>query len=110
MTHDEWQDQVVDLARILGWKHLHVRKSIGKGRKWTTTTNRVGWPDLFLWHPRHGFVAIELKVGRDKATPEQLEVLGELVTAGAVVAVAYPEDLDSVKAILCGRPIEAIAS
>jgi hypothetical protein len=103
MTHEQWQAQVVELAHILGWGHLHVRRSIGKGRKWVTATNRIGWPDLFLWSPRHGFAAIELKVGRDKATPEQDAVLAELAVAGAVTLVAYPEDLDRVKAVLEGR-------
>jgi hypothetical protein len=100
MNHDEWQAQVVELATILGWRHLHVRKSIGKGRRWTTTTNRVGWPDLYLWHPRHGFAAIELKVGRDNPTVEQLQVLDELRNAGARVLVAYPWDFGQVEQLL----------
>lgn len=110
MTHDQWQQQVVELAGVLGWKHLHVRKSIGKGKLWTTATSRVGWPDLFLWHPRYGFAAIELKVGRDKSTLEQDQVLAELALAGAVTAVAYPDNFPQIEAILRGRPIEAVAS
>lgn len=95
-THAEWQQQVVDLAHQLGWQHLHVRKSIGKGKKWTTATNVVGWPDLFFWHPRHGFAAIEVKVGRDTPTDEQEAVLASLAAAGAQVMVAYPADLQAV--------------
>jgi len=103
MTHEEWQAQVVELAHILGWKHLHVRRTIGRGRKWTTSTNRTGWPDLFLWHDQRGFVAIELKVKPDKPTPEQVEVLDELARAGARTMVAYPDDLGEVQEILSGR-------
>lgn len=103
MTHEEWQAQVVQLAHILGWNHLHVRRTIGRGRKWTTSTNRKGWPDLFLWHDQRGFVAIELKVKPDKPKPEQLEVLDELARAGARTMVAYPDDLDEVQAILSGK-------
>lgn len=102
LTHDGYQQQLVDLARALGWQHLHVRRSIGKGRKWTTTTNRTGWPDLFLWHPRRGFAAIEVKVGADLPTPDQATVLAELTAAGAVACVAYPADFDRVQAMLQG--------
>lgn len=99
-THEEWQGQVTELAAALGWRWLHVRRSIGKGRKWVTTTNRTGWPDLFLWHPRMGFAAIELKVGKDVASPEQLAVLAELEVAGAATMVAWPADLDTLVAML----------
>jgi len=110
MTETEWQQQVVDLAHLLGWQHLHVRRSIGKGKQWTTATNRVGWCDLFLWHPKHGFVALELKVGRNQPTPEQLEVLAELQAAGARTMVAWPDDLDAVIALLGGRLYEEAAA
>jgi len=103
-THEEWQAQVVDLAQVLGWRHLHVRRTIGRGRKWTTSTNRVGWPDLFLWHPRRGFAAVELKVGRDKPSEEQTAVLAELEAAGARVLVAYPADLEALRDLLSTPP------
>lgn len=100
MTHEEWQQQVIDLAHVYGWQHLHVRRTIGRGRKWVTATNRKGWPDLFMWHPVGGFVAIELKIKPDKPTPEQLEVLDELSAAGARTMVAYDTDLDEVHRLL----------
>lgn len=102
MTETEWQAQVVEAAHLFGWNHLHVRRTLGKGKTWVTSTNRKGWPDLFLWHREHGFLAIELKVGRNTATPEQMAVLDELLTAGARVAVAYPEDWPSVERLLRG--------
>lgn len=104
ISEAEWQAQVVELARYLGWKHLHVRRSIGKGKRWTTATNVDGWPDLFLWHPTRGFVALELKVGGRSATPEQKEVLRSLEAAGARAFIAYPVDLDSVTRILSTAP------
>lgn len=94
MTHEEWQQQVIELARALGWQHLHVRRTIGRGKRWTTSTNIKGWPDLFMWHRRRGFVAVELKVGKDIPTPEQVAVLATLQEAGARTMVAYPSDLD----------------
>ena len=104
VTEAEWQQQVVELLGYLGWKHLHVRRSIGKGRQWATTTSRVGWPDLFAWHPTRGFVAIELKVGNGKLTTEQREVLDELAVAGARVMVAWPSDLGALTLMLRTEP------
>lgn len=100
LTEAQWQQQVIDLAHALQWKHLHVRRSIGKGRKWTTATNVSGWPDLYLWHDRHGFAALELKSETGEATPEQLDVLAQLERAGARVMVARPSDLPAVQRLL----------
>lgn len=100
--HVGWQEQVIQLAHLLGWEHLHVRRTVGRGKRWTTATNLKGFPDLFLWHPRHGFVAVELKVGKDKPTPDQIAVLASLAAAGARTMVAYPADLDALRAMLSG--------
>jgi hypothetical protein len=84
-AHDDFQAQIVDAARIFGWSHLHVRKSIGRrggARGWQTTTNVRGWPDLLLWHPtRGGALAVEVKVPPDRATPEQEAVLADLAAS-----------------------------
>lgn len=105
MTEAEWQQQVIDLAHLYGWHHLHVRRSIGKGKRWTTATNVDGWPDLWLWHPTKGFAAIELKVGKNAATLEQLNVLASLSVAGARTMVAWPHDLEAVKILLSTGPV-----
>jgi hypothetical protein len=94
-THTEWQQTVVDLLHTLGWQHLHVRKSVGRGRRWTTTTNIVGWVDLFAWHPaKGGVVAIEIKVRPDSPTVDQLAVHASLRAAGIPTYVWYPEHFD----------------
>lgn len=103
LTHEGYQGRILDAAHLYGWRHLHVRRSVGRGRKWTTTTNRPGWPDLFLWHPQLRFAAIEVKVGADRPTREQLAVLAELAEAGALTMVAYPADWDRVVELLAGR-------
>jgi hypothetical protein len=109
-THVEWQSQVVDLLHLLGYRHLHVRRTVGRGKKWVTATNRIGWPDLLAWSPRLGIVAIELKVGRDKATAEQLEVLAELEAAGVRTMVAYPDDFDALRAMLVNGSSGAVSA
>lgn len=103
-SHIEWQASVVDLLHYLGYQHLHVRRTIGRGKKWVTATNVIGWPDLFAWHPHRGFVGLELKVGDDKPTPEQTAVLLSLEAAGARCMVAYPHDLEILTAMLRTSP------
>lgn len=106
MNEVEWQAQVVQLARLNGWQHLHVRRSIGKNRKHTTATNVKGWPDLLLWHERDQRVmAIELKVKPNTATDEQLAVLRSLSAAGIETHVMFPEQLDELVAVLARRRI-----
>jgi hypothetical protein len=97
----EFQAQVVELAGVLGWWHMHVRRSIGKGRKWVTATN-VPWPDLTLWRPprsteRTGsFLVRELKVdARSPWQPGQREVLDQLHACGVDAGVWYAADLDN---------------
>lgn len=96
MTEAELQSLVVELARILGWQHMHVRRSIGKGRRWTTATN-VPWPDLTLWSPRRQrFMVRELK--RDERSPwqpGQREVLEQLRGAGVDAGVWTVADWES---------------
>lgn len=43
-TEAEFQEQLVQLAHLFGWAHLHVRRTIGRHREWTTSTNVKGWP------------------------------------------------------------------
>jgi hypothetical protein len=101
ITETEFQAQVVELASLCGWRHLHVRRSIGKGHRWVTTTNLVGWPDLMLMRPDTGYVAAELKVPPNRATPEQVELLEFLAAMPATTAVLWtPADWDDISATL----------
>lgn len=103
ITEAEWQDQVITLAHLLGWRHLHVRRSIGKGQRWTTATNIKGFPDLLLWHERQQrIIAAELKTDKGRTTLEQDEVLASLKAAGVPAYVWRPRDLDEVQRILSG--------
>lgn len=90
----ELQAQVVELARICGWRTMHVRRSIGKGRRWTTSTSVVGWPDLALWRPGQ-FLLVELKTDRGQLSNEQAVVVASLRVAGVDARVWRPSDWDS---------------
>lgn len=103
LPESAWQEQVVQLAQLYGWRHLHVRRSIGKGHKWVTATNCDGWPDLFLWNvrrPERGLIAIELKAEDGDPTDEQIEVLAQLAASGVRTMIARPSDLDAVHELL----------
>lgn len=92
----------MQLARLCGWRVLHVRKSLGRrngGRAWQTTTNIKGWPDLFMWKERRTLAA-ELKSEDGTTTAEQREVLGSLRAAGVEAYVWRPSDLDEAKRVL----------
>jgi hypothetical protein len=99
MTEAEFQAQIVQLATMLGWRHLHCRRSIGKGRQWVTATNIVGWPDLLCWK-RGQVIAVELKSDKGTLTPEQREVLASLAEAGVAVYVWRPSDFDEAQRVL----------
>jgi len=100
LTETQFQAQVVELARICGWRVLHVRRSIGKGQRWTTTTSIVGWPDCLFYRPRTGeHFAAELKTDDPKSqlSPEQVECLDELAASGVEVHVWRPADWDAIQ-------------
>lgn len=104
LSEADFQRQVCDLAKVLGWKFLHVRKSMGRrggAAGWQTTTNIAGWPDLLLFKPGR-IVAAELKSDVGVATPEQRDVLADLEAAGAQAFVWRPRDWDDVVRVLRG--------
>lgn len=101
MTEAEWQEQFIQLAHFLGWKHMHARRSRGRGRAWTTATNVTGWPDLYLWSERQQRdMFVELKSADGKVTDEQAAVHASLRAAGKTVHVLRPDQLDEARAVL----------
>ena len=111
MSEQVWQQQFVQLAGYLGWKHLHVRRSLGRGRKWVTATNIDGWPDLHLWHETtQRTIYVELKSEAGRLRPQQIDVLGSLTRAGQEVYVLKPSDLELARRILSGERITIGAS
>lgn len=97
LTEAQWQRQVTDLADAYGWLWYHP---------WLSVKSRAGWPDLFLCHPRHGALAIELKTEnrtRSKLSPEQIEWLWVLNAAGIRAICARPSDLEAVRRLLAGE-------
>jgi VRR-NUC domain-containing protein len=81
LTEAHFQDQVTQLATLLGWSWVHFRPAYtGRGVR-TPVAGPLGkgWPDLVLVHPAKGRVLfVELKRDGAELTPEQLDVLRTL--------------------------------
>jgi VRR-NUC domain len=93
LTEREFQRQVVDLARILGWDFIYHAQLA----KWS----EKGWPDLVLVRVRdHRLVFAELKTDKGKLTPRQEEVLAMLRAVSDDVHVWRPSDLDAITTVL----------
>lgn len=101
MTEAQLQEAVIALLNLTRWRHMHVRRTIGKGHRWTTSTSVVGWPDLFCWNPTLGRrLAIELKSATGRLTAEQTVVLDELERSGVETLVVRPGDLQMLANVL----------
>jgi hypothetical protein len=59
---------------------------------------RTGWPDLEIFCPGVQPIFIELKVGKNRITPDQNKTLNALASCGCVTAVC--KTLDEVRAVI----------
>lgn len=92
LTEKEFMAQVVALAGLCGWKVYHTydsRRSV------------AGYPDLTLIRGRVLVVA-ELKVGRNKLTPEQAAWVAAFEGAGIPAYLWTPDSWDDIEAVLVG--------
>lgn len=98
MSEREFQDQVVRLAKLLGWKVAHFRQG-RTARGWRTPmTGDVGWPDLVL--ARNGTVLFrELKVNA-RPTEAQRDWLTALAAGGLDAAVWTADDWPEIERVL----------
>lgn len=98
-TEAEFQAAVIDLARLAGWRVMHVRPSRGRAGAWTTATSISGWPDLvILGHGRVLFC--ELKAQRGRVTHEQSQLIAELRDCGLDARCWRPSDWPEIEATL----------
>jgi hypothetical protein len=100
LSERDFTAQVIELARLLGWRTAHFRPA-WTGRGWRTPVqgDGAGFPDLILARGDR-LIAVELKAGRGKPTPEQLAWLHALAEAGVTTAVWRPADFDLVVKVL----------
>ena len=94
MTEAKWQQQVINLAKVYGFRVYHTRYSIGSD---------AGWPDITLVKSGRKPIFLELKSERGNASLDQLIWIAALNDTGhAVAMVAKPSDWDTVVSLLQG--------
>lgn len=90
-TEAEFTRQVLKLANVRGWLSAHFRPARTE-RGWRTAVSGdgAGFPDLILCR-RERLVVAELKVGKNKPSPDQQLWITAWTLVGAEVFVWYPE-------------------
>lgn len=104
-SESEFQAQVIDYARLTGWRVAHFR-SVKVQRPDGTCYYQTpvqadgkGFPDLVLVR-RSVLLFVELKVGKNACSAQQKLWLAELRESGALVYVWYPEDWPQIEEVL----------
>ncbi len=93
ITEAQFQNMVVQMAALLGWRSYHTTLSI---------RSQPGFPDLALFHPEHGALYLELKTGTYGLTGPQQDWLDWLQRCGQAAYVVRPGDMDMIETILRG--------
>lgn len=88
----EWQQQVVALLHVLGYRCYHTHDS---------RRSQPGFPDIVAVRDR--VVYLELKREKGVVADKQRDWLGALHRAGAEVYVARPRHFDKLAAVLGPR-------
>jgi hypothetical protein len=96
ITEQQFQQQVLELARLLGWRSAHFRPAqTVRGWRTPVSGDGAGFPDTLLVR-RDRLVAAELKSAKGKAAPEQLAWLEALAAAGVECFLWRPDDFDQI--------------
>lgn len=95
MTEDDLLRAVLDLAKVLHWRTLHIRPArTEKGWRSPVQGDGKGFPDLLLLNLNR-VLAAELKGPSGKCTEEQLEWLYAFDEAGAETRIWSPTNWHS---------------
>jgi hypothetical protein len=105
VDEQSFQAAVVEVARLAGWRTLHIRPARGADGSWRTPIggDGKGWPDLTLVRPPR-LLFVELKSETGTLRPEQrewLDVLRRLPQAE--VFLWTPDDWGTLCEILTGK-------
>jgi nicotinamidase-related amidase len=103
-----FQAQVIQLARMNGWRVFHPQKMQARDGSWRTAlSGDKGWPDLCLAHRERGFIVCELKADKGVLSPEQKEWLFNLAP-WAECYVWKPSDLQNIAKRLGAKSIKVM--
>jgi len=103
ISEADFTRQVLDLARLLGWRTAHFRPGMMRSGKWVTPVqgDGKGFPDLVLVRGPV-LLFVELKVGRNKITFEQGMWLAAFKRAGQRALLWTPADWPDIEKVLRG--------
>jgi hypothetical protein len=95
----EFQREVVQRAKSLGWFIFHALPGQGRNKHLTLFIGKRGFPDLVLCRPPR-LLFVELKSEKGKVSNDQREWLDALRACGVEVYVWRPSELERITAIL----------
>ena len=98
MNEKDFQQQVISIAKMYGWKVQHTRAvQMASGRWATPIQGEAGFPDLVLVKSNHdgrgGVIFAELKTDLGRVQDHQKAWIAALDGAGAEWYVWRPTDL-----------------
>jgi hypothetical protein len=103
ISEKQFQDQVIALAILHGWKVHHVRPGMSSTGRWLThVQGHTGFPDLVMAHNTHGILFVECKTIKGRLSEAQVDWCRTLDAAGAETYVWRPTDLHFIQRRLKG--------
>jgi hypothetical protein len=103
VSFKDFENQVIDLAHIHGWRVAHFPPVQIRPGVWITPVKADGKGFLDLLLLRHTVIAAELKTGKGRPTVEQIEWLEAWRRAGVDAYLWHPDDLEEIQAVLAKR-------
>ena len=103
LSEKEFQNKVIALAIMYGWRVTHFRASQVGGKWMTAIQGHSGFPDICMAHADKGLVFAELKTERGKLDPAQVNWLGTLAATGAEAYCWRPSDMQFITDRLLNR-------
>ncbi|MCK9513768.1 MAG: VRR-NUC domain-containing protein [Pigmentiphaga sp.] len=106
VTEAQFQRQVLQLAKLCGWRSAHFRPAQNGQGQWRTAVagDGKGFPDLVL--VRETVLFVELKVGKNRLTPDQVAWRDALQAAGANWHLWTDDDWPAIEQTLKRTPHE----
>lgn len=108
MTEAQFQQAIIEMAQLLGWKVAHFRPAqTSKGWRTPVAADGAGFPDLVLCRDR--LVFLECKGNAGRVRPEQADWIAAITQAGGTALVVRPSDMDAIEHALRKRVDKAAA-
>lgn len=97
LTEQQYQQRIIDLAHLTGWKVSHFRPAQNSRGQWRTpvAADGTGFPDLVL--ARDAVLFWEIKTDTGRVSPAQKTWIALLTAAGAEARIIRPSDWEFVQ-------------